>query len=62
MKYEPEFSEKYTDNAQNQKPLPPAVQQVVDAIHDTNADPLGSYTGTDSTDPEGTPTQDADDL
>lgn len=43
-------------------PLDPTVQAVVNAIHETDADPLGSYTGTDQTDPFAPPTQDADDL
>lgn len=42
------------------QPLPPQVQQVVDAMHASGTDPQGSWTGI----PEEaeTPVQDADDL
>lgn len=43
------------------KPLPAAVQQVIDALHSPDADPLGSYTGVGEN-PAEAPVQDADDL
>lgn len=42
--------------------LPEIVQQVIDAGHEPDTDPLGSYTGWPTDNPEEPPVQDADDL
>ena len=42
------------------QPLPDKVQQLIDAMHPSASDPLGSWTGLPEED--GQPVQDADDL